>query len=94
MKEVVALTHSIEIADNMYQVLADAAPERGKTPQQLVEEWLRAMQASEEESPEDYDPNEDPLAPFLGAFEADVPDVVTRHDDYLAETYADAHTAR
>jgi hypothetical protein len=33
----------------------------------------------------------DPLAPFLGAFEATDPDITQRHDDYLAVAYADAH---
>ena len=41
-----------------------------------------------------YDPAQDPLAPFLGAFEATVPDVVQRHDDYLAEAYADTHDSQ
>lgn len=38
----------------------------------------------------DYAMN-DPLAPFLGAFEATDPDITQRHDDYLADAYADAH---
>jgi len=33
----------------------------------------------------------DPLAPFLGAFEATDPDITQRHDDYLADAYADSH---
>ncbi len=35
----------------------------------------------------------DPLAPFLGAFEATDPDVMQRHDDYLADAYADIHVS-
>lgn len=89
---VTGVAHVIEIADKAYQVLVDTAHDRGKTPRQFVEEWLLDLQASAEESPAGYDPAEDPLAPFLGAFDADAPDVVARHDDYLAETYADAHT--
>jgi hypothetical protein len=89
---VIGMAHVIEIADKAYQVLVDTAHERGKTPQQFLEEWLLDLQATAEESPAGYDPAKDPLAPFLGAFEADAPDVVARHDDYLVGTYADAHT--
>lgn len=38
-----------------------------------------------------YDRASDPLGPFLGAFEATEPDVVRRHDAYLADAYADTH---
>lgn len=41
----------------------------------------------------EYDAALDPLAQFLGAFEADAPDVVRRHDAYLGEAYADQHDA-
>lgn len=40
-----------------------------------------------------YDPANDPLAPFLGAFEATEPDVVRRHDDYLGKAAADSHAS-
>jgi hypothetical protein len=89
---VTGVAHMIEITDKAYQFLVDTAHDRGKTPQQLLEEWLLDLQAAEGGIPAEYDPTKDPLAPFLGAFEADAPDVVARHDDYLAETYADAHT--
>lgn len=41
-----------------------------------------------------YDPANDPLAPFLGAFEATEPDVVRRHDDYLGKAAADSHASQ
>jgi len=34
------MAHVLEIADAAYQALVDAAQDSGKTPQQLVEEWL------------------------------------------------------
>jgi hypothetical protein len=64
------------------------------TPQQLLEAWLLDLQAHDAEGLEGDDPPKDPLAPFLGAFEADSPDVIARHDQYLAETFADVHTPR
>lgn len=39
---------------------------------------------------DDYAVN-DPLAPFLGAFDATTPDSVRQHDTYLADAYADTH---
>lgn len=89
----------IAIADEAYQALVDAAHDTGKTPQQVLEDWLLHLHgpSSSQSDPnasetEVYDPATDALAPFLGAFEADIPDAVTRHDHYLAETYADTHT--
>jgi hypothetical protein len=97
------MAHVLEIADAAYQALVDAAQDSGKTPQQLVEEWLldlnrssspqHDLAASEAEIPVGYDPARDPLADFLGAFASDVPDLVARHDHYLAEAYADIHPA-
>lgn len=45
----------------------------------------------EEEIAEEYDPASDPLAPFAGAFQFDVPDATKNLDQYLAEAYADRH---
>lgn len=98
------MAHALEIADEAYQALIDAARDRGKTPQHLLEQLLLDLSqrvssqdvqsASESESSVDYDPAKDALASFLGAFETDVPDVVRRHDHYLAQTYVDTHTSK
>ena len=97
------MAHVIAIAEEAYQALVDAAHDTGKTPQQILEEWLlrghgHPPSQSHLDTPnaaiEGYDPAKDPLAPFLGAFETDAPDTVTRHDHYLAETYADPHIPR
>ncbi len=44
-----------------------------------------------EEVPTGYDPATDPIAPFIGAFHSGVPDLAERHDEYLAQSYADTH---
>lgn len=41
-----------------------------------------------------YDPATDPLAAFIGAFEFDVPDLAERHENYLAQAYAESHDER
>jgi hypothetical protein len=92
--------HTLEIPDETYQELMHLAAERGQTPVQVLQQWVKEIQQASSQQPAipthgtmngQYDPAQDPLAPFLGAFEATAPDVVHRHDHYLGEAYADSH---
>lgn len=97
------MSHSFRVSDEAYETLASVAAAHGRTPEDLFRTWVNEMREQtfaqsstptvEENSDavNGYDPAHDPLAPFLGAFEATTPDVVRRHDDYLSETYADTH---
>lgn len=80
------MSHTFEISDEAYQTLKALAATRGQKPEDLLEQWLDEVpmrvpaQASLDPSVNadagDADPTFDPLAAFLGAFEATAPDVV------------------
>jgi len=92
------MAHRVEIADEAYQSLVDAAKVREITPRQLLEEWLTALRrqpvrgqgtAESETNPSNSSIDRtDPWRGFLGVAEASSTDVVERHDHYLAEAYA------
>ena len=94
------MAHLVEIADEAYQSLVDAARDRGTTPQHLVEEWLTTLsqQTAGRNGTSESDPRRrdrlseqpDPWRGFLGAAEATDADVLERHDHYLAQEYAGA----
>lgn len=50
-------------------------------------------QTSVEESGDlkSYDPAQDPLAPFIGAFDSGISDLARSHDAYLAEAHMEHH---
>ena len=91
------MAHVLEIADEAYRSLVDAAHDRGTTPQQLLEEWLTALSQqtarrngnaeSELQPPGRSNERPDPWRGFLSAAEATEPDVLERHDHYLADEY-------
>lgn len=96
------MSHTVQIPDELYAALASYAAQQGATPDAVILAWMREIKDRQEgpaETPEQpmdmsgliYDSANDPLAEFLGAFEADVPDLVRRHDDYLGEAYGDNH---
>ena len=94
------MSHTLEIPDDTYQELVHIATERGQTPTQVLQQWVKQMQHAAHQQPAipsqgtmsgQYNPAQDPLAPFLGTFEATESDVVRRHDHYLGEAYADSH---
>ena len=97
------MAHTIQLSDNLYETLVQQAQVRGETPEELLWNWLTDLQSQttavndgQPDSASDtmhgeYDPTKDPLAPFLGAFEATEPDVVREHDSFLGEAYADSH---
>ncbi|HEY8742328.1 MAG TPA: hypothetical protein VIU62_04475 [Chloroflexota bacterium] len=96
------MARTFEVADDTYEKLVEVALKKGKTPQQLFQDWLREQQAQPVSQPRAGNPwapfigtedaESDPLATFIGAFEADTPDILVRHDHYLAEaSFAASH---
>lgn len=89
------MSHMVEISDESYQSLMSLATARGQKPEDLLEQWLREVRTQLAAPPaaeiagngetRRYDPTVDPLASFLGAFEATSPDVVRHHDAYVVE---------
>lgn len=83
------MSHTVDLPDETYQALHAAARARGVSIADLVQAWVATLAA-----PEALDVVErDPFAPFLGTFEATVPDLMRRHDDYLADEAIDRHAA-
>src|SRR5579871_2808994 len=89
------MSHTFEISDQTYQSLMLLAAARGQEPEDLLEQWLDEVRTSTVAQPSSatppngtssgYDPRADPLASFLGAFEATSPDVVRKHDAHVAD---------
>lgn len=97
-----SLARTFEISEETYRALVAVAAERGEQPEEVLQSWLtdvreRARPAKHLAVPHGAAPalvpDGDPLAPFLGAFEATDADATVRHDDYLADAYTDAHAA-
>lgn len=95
------MSHSFHVSDETYESLTTIAAARGQTPEGLFNAWVVQLRAQTPSSPSAengtspaYDPSRDPLAPFLGVFEATTPDAVRRHDACIAEAIADVHDAR
>jgi hypothetical protein len=93
------MAHSIQIPDELYEAIERYAVQRGQTPEHAILAWAAEIQRQVEERQhpdqsgvvaEPHDPY-DPWAGFRGAFEAAKPDVVRRHDAYLAEDHMDSH---
>jgi len=67
-------TLTIEIPEKVYEPLLQVAHRAGRTPQELVLDWLiREVQAA----------LEDPVEQFIGAFRSGVPNWADQHDDYI-----------
>lgn len=84
------MSHVIEVPDEMYAEVAKHAAERGQTPDALlldiVSEAVAQLSATMPELQRPYDPANDPLAPFIGAFDSsdEDPGWIERHDEYFA----------
>jgi hypothetical protein len=76
---------SIEIPETVYDLLVKRAEEIGQQPETLAAEWLAA--AAERTS------QDDPLEPFIGAFDTGVRDWADKHDEYLGRALLDNHAA-
>lgn len=74
------MTHSltIEVPDQLYRTLVEKASKKGKEIEEIAVDRLS------DEWPEDVI---DPFDKFIGAFNSDIPDWGTRHDELLGEVY-------
>ncbi len=87
------MSYVFRVPDAAYRALRLVAERQGRTPEDLFEEWVRAQSESVDASPVGVrEPSR--LARFIGAFEAEEPDLIRRHDHYLAEAAADVHNSR
>jgi len=92
------MSHAFQMSDTAYEALRAAAAARDQSVEDLFAAWLNSLPEPQSATPQplssegDQQRQEsDPLAPFLGAFEATVPDLIRRHDHYLAEAAAQGH---
>lgn len=72
----------IELPDEIYQTLLQTAEQLGQSPEAIVTQWIvnqHQTQAS------------DPLDNFIGAFNSEIPDWTSRHDDYLSAALLETH---
>jgi len=69
-------TLTLEIPEEVYEPLAKTAEQMGQTPEEVALQWLvvTARQYAD-----------DPIEKFIGAFDSGVPDLATRHDDYIGQ---------
>lgn len=95
------MSRSFEVSDELYESLTAIAAVRGQTPEDMFDSWVTQLRAQTSSSPSGvsntppvYDSADDPLAPFLGAFEATTPDAVRQHDLCIAEAVAGTHDAQ
>lgn len=68
---------SVQIPDRIYKPLLKTATLIGKTPEQIVEEWIEKMVSHWEE---------DPLLELAGVFECKISNVSDAHDEYFGQT--------
>jgi hypothetical protein len=73
-------TLTIELSQGTYEHLRDQASEQGKTPEALAAEYLERCLPMQPGSR---------LRRWAGAFDSGLPDVATRHHDYLGQALAD-----
>ncbi len=84
------MSYAFHVPDEAYRILRLVAERQGLTPEDLFEEWVRAQSESiDTSSVISRGPSR--LTRFIGAFEAEEPDLILCHDHYLAEAAADAH---
>jgi len=87
------MSYAFRVPDEAYRALRLVAERQGRTPEDLFEEWVRAQSESVDTSPVAVR-GTSRLARFIGAFEAEEPDLIRCHDHYLGEAAAairDAH---
>jgi hypothetical protein len=75
------MTHQLilDVPEEVYRPLIEAAQRKGSTPEQLAVEWLTAGRQAAE----------DPLERFIGAIPSAVPDWADAHDKYLGQALND-----
>ena len=75
-------TLSIELPDEVYQTLLQTSQRLGQSPEVMVCQWILNQHSSQVT---------EPLDAFIGAFNSDIPDWTSRHDEYLGAALLEAH---
>ncbi len=77
-----AKTITLELSDNIYELLKLTADQIGETPEQIVLGCIenRVKQAKE-----------DPLLELAGIFESEATNISDKHDEYLGEELRSKH---
>lgn len=89
------MSHVFRLPDDIYSEIANYAEQHGQTPDAfliaLVKEGVEQLKHTDKMAAirkvnSNYDPADDPLAPFIGALNsgADDPGWIERHDEYFA----------
>ncbi|MCU0645828.1 MAG: hypothetical protein MUC94_16405 [bacterium] len=71
----IALT--LQIPDHIYIPILNSASLIGKTPEQIISEWLEKMVSRI---------NDDPLLQLAGVFESNIANVSDAHDEYIGQS--------
>jgi hypothetical protein len=77
-----AHTLSLEIPDDIYNLLAQTAEQTQQPLEELAIEWL--TKAGQQIAV-------DPLDKYIGAFTGGMPDWADRHDEYIGASLMDTH---
>ena len=86
------MSHVFRLPDDIYSEIANYAEQRGQTPDAfliaLVKESVEQLKNTDKMAAirkGHYDPANDPLAPFIGAFDSGEKDSgwIERHDEYF-----------
>jgi hypothetical protein len=75
-------TLSIELPDEVYQTLLQTSQQLGQSPEAMVCQWIVQQQSSQVA---------EPLDAFIGAFNSEIPDWTSRHDEYLGAALLETH---
>lgn len=96
--------HVLELTDDEYTRLEAYARERGRTPHQLVTEWLASVSAPSESRkpaeraeqeevppPTEEELREQPILRVAGMLSVGIPGWADRHDEAFADDAMDPH---
>jgi hypothetical protein len=90
--------HTFQISDEIYHEIASYAARHGQNPNDLLielitegVEQLKRTDSYVAVHAKPYDPANDPLAPFIGAFDSGENDSgwIEQHDTYFARDYGE-----
>jgi hypothetical protein len=71
---------TLELPENVYQLLLKTATQTGQSPEVLAVQWLKQITQQQET---------DPLEKFIGAFDSNIPDWADEHDKYIGQSILD-----
>ncbi|OCQ93337.1 hypothetical protein BCD67_03595 [Oscillatoriales cyanobacterium USR001] len=75
-------TITLQLPANIYEPLQKAAARVGRSPEELITQWL-------EQNLQTF--ADDPLEEFIGAFRSNIPDWGENHDRYLGQELMENH---